>query len=149
MSSIKEILKKSPVFSSLVEDDIQKLEPLFEKREIHIGDILANAKDVAGHFFLLSRGSILLAMDKGKSVVLNTAGDFIGMELLSARGVYKTTVTVLENGSLFAISRQGFLDVVQEDSPAAAAIMAAWQGYLDKTASFAKNIEDESLLEHF
>lgn len=149
MSSIKEVLKKSPVFSSLEDGDIQKLEPLFEKREIHIEDILANAKDVASHFFLLSRGTILLAMDEGKSVVLNTPGDFIGMELLSARGVYKTTLTVLEKGSLFAIPRQDFLDVVQEDSPGAAAIMAAWQEYLDKTASFAKNIADLSLLEHF
>ena len=149
MGNIKEILNKSSVFSSLGEDDIQRMETLFEKREIHPGDIIANAEDAAQFFFLLNNGTILLAMDEGKSVVLNTLGDFIGPELLSAKGVYKTTLTVLEAGSVFVIPRQDFLAVIQEDSVAAATIMASWQEYLDKTASFAKNIEDIGLLEHF
>ncbi|WP_299979008.1 Crp/Fnr family transcriptional regulator [Desulfobacula sp.] len=149
MSNIKEILNKSSVFNSLGEDDIQRLEPLFEKREIHPGDIIAKAEDTAQFFFLLNKGTILLAMEEGRSVVLNTPGDFIGLELLSARGVYKTTMTVLENGSVFVVPRQDFLSVIQEDSSAAAVIMTSWQEYLDKTASFAKNIEDLSLPEHF
>ncbi|MBC2703738.1 Crp/Fnr family transcriptional regulator [Desulfobacula sp.] len=149
MSNIKEILNKSSIFSSLGEDDIQRLESLFEKREIHPGDIITNAKDVAQFFFLLNNGTVLLAMEEGRSVVLNTPGDFIGLELLSAGGIYKTTMTVLGNGSVFAVPRQDFLAVIQEDSEAAATIMVSWQEYLDKTASFAKNIEDINLLEHF
>jgi len=149
MSNIKEILKKSSVFNSLGENDIQRLETFFEKREIHPGDIIANAKDAAQFFFLLNNGTILLAMDEGKSVVLNTLGDFIGLELLSAKGIYITTLTVLEAGSVYAVSSQDFLAFIQEDSVAAAAIMASWQEYLDKTASFAKNIEDICLPYNF
>jgi len=149
MSNIKEVLKKSSVFSSLGEDDTKRLETLFEKWEIHPGDIIATAKDAAQFFFLLDKGTILLAMDEGKSVVLSTPGDFIGLELLSARGVYKTTLTVLENGSVFVIPRQDFLAVIQEDSVAATTIMTSWQEYLDKTALFVKNIEDIDLQEHF
>lgn len=149
MSNIKEILNKSSVFSSLEDTDIERLETLFEKRAIRSGDIIAKLKDAAQFFFLLDNGTVLLAMEEDKSVVLNTPGDFIGLELLSVKGMYKTTLTVLENGSVFVIPRQEFLAVIQEDSPAATAIMASWQEYLDKTASFAKNIEDISLPERY
>ena len=141
MSDIKEILNKSSIFSSLGEDDIQRLEPFFEKREIHPGDIIAKADDAAQFFFLLNNGTVLLAMEEGRSVVLNTPGDFIGLELLSAKGVYKTTLTVLEKGSVFAVPRQAFLAVIQENSEAAATIMASWQEYLDKTAPFVKIVK--------
>lgn len=149
MNNIKEVLNESSVFTSLGEEDIQRLGVLFEKRAITPGDILATAKDAAQYFFLLNNGTILLTMDEGKSVVLDTAGDFIGFELLSAKGVYRTTLTVLEAGSVFAVPNQDFLAFIQEDSVAAAAIMTAWQEYLDKTASFAKNIEDISLPYNF
>jgi CRP-like cAMP-binding protein len=149
MSDIKEILNKAIIFNSLEEDDIQSLATLFEKREIRAGDIIATAEDIAQFFFLLDNGIVLLAMEEGRSVVLDTPGDFIGLELLSAKGVYKTTLTVLEKGSVFAIPRQEFLDVIQEDSAAAAAIMTSWQEYLETTASFAKNIEDISLPERY
>jgi len=149
MSAIKEVLGKSPVFSSLGQDDIQRLEPLFEKWEIDPEDVLATADDAAQFFFILSSGTVLLAMEEGKSAVLNMPGDFIGLELLSDKGMYKTTVTVLEKGSVFAIPRQDFLSFIQEDSPAAAAIMTSWQEYLEAVASFAKNIEDISLPERY
>ena len=149
MSNIKEILKESSVFICLGEDERMSLAQLFEKREIQAGDILATAEDAAQYFFLLNNGTVLLAMDEGKSVVLNKAGDFIGFELLSAKGVYRTTLTVLESGSVFAVPTQDFLAFIQKESVAATAIMTAWQGYLDKTASFAKNIEDISLPYNF
>lgn len=149
MKDIKDILNTSSIFSSLEEEDIQRLEPFFEKREIHPGDILATAGEAAQFFFLLNTGIILLAMEKGRSVVLNNPGDFVGLELLSVRGVYKTTITVLERGSVFAIPRQDFLSFIQEDSIAAATIMISWQEYLDKTASFVKIIENPRLLYNF
>ena len=144
MSHIKELLNKSSLFNPLGQDDLQRIEPLFEKREIDPGDILAATGDAAQYFFILNNGTLLLDMDEGKSLVLNTAGDFIGLELLSIKGVYKTTLTVLEKGNVFVISRQDFLDIIQENSVAALTIMASWQKYLDKTAPFVKNIEDLS-----
>ena len=145
MSNLKEILNISPVFSSLEDADIENLKPLFDKREILPGEVLAEATNRAEYFFLLDEGTLLLALDEGKSVVLNSPGDFIGLELLSFSGVYKTTVSVLEKGSVFAVHRRNFLDSIRDDSPVAALIMASWQEYLDTTAPFAKNIEDLGL----
>ncbi len=149
MNDIKEILNKSKVFGSLDEGSTAILEGLFDKWETHPGDTLTNADDTAHTFFLLGKGTALLAMDEGKSVVLDAPGDFIGMELLSAKGVYKTTLSILEEGHVFTASRQDFLDIIQEDSEMAATIMSAWHEYLDVKAPFARNNEDTGLLQQF
>lgn len=145
MSDTEEMVKKSSVFKDLTQADIEQLISLFDKQEIHPGDILAAAGGMAQSFFLLGKGTVLLAMDEGKATVLNTPGDFIGMELVSVKGICKTTIHVVEKGTVFVIPRQAFLDVIQDDSPAARRIMTAWQAYLEQTAPFAKNIEDASL----
>lgn len=145
MSNINEILKISTVFESLDEDSLARLAGLFDSWEIHPGDTLTNAGDTAHTFFLLEKGTLLLAMDEGKSIVMNQPGDFAGLELLSAKGIYKTTLSVLEKGRVMAIPRQEFLDIIQEDSGAAAVIMEAWQEYIDAAAPFAKNSEDAGL----
>ena len=149
MRTIKEILNKSSVFSALGKEDIQQLEVLFEKWDIFPGDIPATAGDAAQFFFLLHDGTVLLALEDGKSIVLNVPGDFIGLELLSERGTYKTTLTVLEKGSLFVVPRQDFLAFIRENSAVAALILPAWQEYLEKTASFVEKTDDTSLLEYF
>lgn len=149
MGTIKDILNRSSVFGSLEEPDIERLTALFEERTIQPGETLATKGETAHYFFVLNCGTLLLDMDDGRAVVLNTPGDFIGMELLSARGAYKTTLTVLEKGGVSVISRRAFLEIIQEDSSAAAVIMAAWQDYLETTASFARNIEDTRLPDHF
>lgn len=141
MGSISDILHRSSVFNSLDKTDLQQISRLFERWELHTGDIIATAGETAQYFFLLEKGTLLLAMEAGKSIVRATAGDFIAMELLSHRGRYKTTVTALENGGVFKISRKDFLAFIQEDTPGAAAIMQAWQEFLDQAAAFAKDIE--------
>lgn len=140
MNGVTRVLKQSPVFLTIEEDEIENLKTIFDKWEIRPGDVLTTAGEPAQYFFLLESGTILLAMDEGKAVVLKTPGDFIGMELLSARGIYKTTLTVLEKGSVFVVPRQDFLEVIRADTPAAASVMSSWQDYLDQTAPFAKNV---------
>jgi len=142
MGSISDVLKKSIVFKSLEVTDLQGLIPLFERWELHTGDVITTAGETAQYFFIVERGTLLLAMDQGRSVVLSASGDFIAMELLSARGIYKATTTALENGVVFAVPRGAFLAFIQEDTPGAAAIMDAWQDYLDQRAGFVKIIED-------
>lgn len=149
MRDIKEILKKSKVFGLLDADSVKRLAGMFDQWTIHPGDILTNSGDTAHTFFLLGKGTVLLAMDEGKAIVLDTPGDFMGLELLSAKGKYKTSLSVLEEGSVFALSRQGFMELIREDSAMAETIMDAWQEYLDAKAPFAKNNEGPGLLQQF
>ena len=134
-----------PVFDGLAQVDLDKLQGLFEERHFSPGDLIATRGESAQAFFLLTQGSLLLDMAGGKSLVLDQAGDFLAMELLSARGIYTASLTGLEKGRLLAIPRTDFLDVIQQDSPAAEMIMARWQAFLDRTAPFAKILEDTDL----
>jgi len=93
MEQIKNILKKSSIFSMLEDADIEGLAPHFEKRIIHKGDVPAKSDDIAQHLFLLGKGMVLRSPPEEKSVALE---DLVAMELLSAKGIYKTTLTVLQ-----------------------------------------------------
>ena len=145
MSNFKDTIKGSAVFSSLEGQDVEKLLPLFEPRELHTGDVLTTEGDLAQHFFLLEKGTLLLAYEGGKAVVLDKCGDFAGMELLSAKGIYKATATVLEPGKAHAVSRESFLAFIQEDTPGASEVMESWQMVLDSIGEFVKNREEDNV----
>ncbi|MFH2060366.1 MAG: cyclic nucleotide-binding domain-containing protein [Pseudomonadota bacterium] len=149
MSTINEVLSSSLVFKSVEATDIEKMEMLFEKQDVAPGDIIATAGETAQKFFLLAKGTALLGMEDGKSVILNNNGDFIAMELLSAKGIYKTSVSILEKGQVYIINRDDFLKIIQEDSSAAKQIMESWQDYLNQTAPFVTKIDDQSRIDRF
>lgn len=147
MASISDVLKKSMVFSSLEPADQESLCPLFEKWDLHIGDVITTAGNIAQYFFILEKGTLLLEMEGGKAVVLDTPGDFLAMELLSLKNLYTTTTTVLEEGCVYAVAKEVFLGLIQEDTEAAETIMAAWQEFCDERAPFLRRIEDINIPE--
>ena len=142
MTTINEILNASPVFNALKSEENETIGTHFEKRYVLTGEIIATTREPAQNYFLLDTAAVLLGMNEGKSVVLNRAGDFIAMELLSVNGVYRTTVSVIENGCIYVIPRERFLDIIRSDSPEAEKIMDAWQNYLNQTAPFAVKIDN-------
>ncbi|WP_022667429.1 cyclic nucleotide-binding domain-containing protein [Desulfospira joergensenii] len=145
MSNLTDILRRSDVFKSLDDPDIERLSLLFDSRELHTGDVLTSEGDPAQYFFLLEKGTLLLAYEDEKAVVLKDCGDFAGMELLSAKGICKATATVLEPGRAHAVSREEFLAFIQEDTPGAASAMASWQEVLDGIGDFVKNREKDNV----
>lgn len=149
---LNEVLKQSFVFKSLRDDDIKKLETLFCKRQIQSGEILLQANETAQFFFLLAKGSVLISLPEDKALVLDNKGDFIGFELVSLKGVNKSTISVLEQGYVFAISRKNFLSFLQSDNSVAGLVMSLWQEYLEKTAPFVcivKNDQELNFLDSF
>ncbi|WDP92444.1 MAG: cyclic nucleotide-binding domain-containing protein [Desulfobacter sp.] len=142
METLDNVLNKSVVFSGLAAADADRIKSLFQKWELHTGDTLTCAGDQAQFFFLLEKGTLLLALEEDKGVVLDAPGDFAAMEILSREGRYVATITALERGTAWIIPRQDFLDFIQEDTPGAAAVMEGWQSFLDDRAPFAKQITD-------
>ncbi|MFK5954403.1 MAG: cyclic nucleotide-binding domain-containing protein [Desulfobacterium sp.] len=149
MSGELEILKKSTIFSSLEPADFKRLGLLLEKRDIQEGETLATKKEWATRFFILSSGTLLIAMDDGKAAVMDCPGDFIGMELLSSKGKYINTLIALENGEVFAIKRDDFIELIQEDSLLAETIMHHWNAFLEKNFSFVTQKEIPGIVYHY
>ena len=126
MESTINILKKSELFSNLAENDLVELGKVMETRTVQSGETLTSRGDTATFFFVLHKGTILVALQDGKSAVLKTTGDFIGLELLSSKGIYIATLTALTPCEIAVIPRDAFLEFIQEDSPAAETFMQSW-----------------------
>ncbi len=139
MSNLKEVLKRSPVFGCLDDNARDTMIPWFDQRTLCTADVLSSRGDPAQYFFLLEKGTLMLELDQGKAIVLDKCGDFAGMELMAAHGIYKATATALAPGRVYTVSRQHFYEFIQGVTPAAAAVMAAWQTVLEQTAGFARN----------
>jgi CRP-like cAMP-binding protein len=149
MSQELELLKKNSIFSSLEPADLKYLGSLMTPLDVHEGEILANKGEEAARFFVLASGTLLIAMDGGKALVMEHPGDFIGMELLSSKGKYTSTVTALEHGLVFAIQRTDFIALIQEDSPMAEQIMQQWRSFLEETAPFVEQAEATGFEYHY
>ncbi len=149
MSQELELLKKSTIFSSLEPADLKHLGSLMEPLDIHEGETLATKGEQAARVFILASGTLLVAMDGGKALVMEHPGDFIGMEILSSRGQYTSTVTALCQGRVFAIQRADFIALIQEDSPMAETIMHQWGLFLEETAPFVEQTEATGFEYHY
>ncbi|MFK5952850.1 MAG: cyclic nucleotide-binding domain-containing protein [Desulfobacterium sp.] len=130
------ILRKSELFRSMEEKDLDAMGQTLEKRTIQEGETLATQGDTATFFFVLRTGTLLIALNDGKSAVVNKTGDFIGLELLSSKGVYISTLTALTSCEIVVIPRDAFLGFIQNDSSAAATFMQAWSSYRSRTFPF-------------
>jgi len=145
MSQLDAVLEKSIVFGSLEPAGLDRLGQFSQKWPVNTGDILCTADNKAQFFFLLEKGCLLLAMEEGKAVVLDSPGDLAAMEMVSRNGECIATITVLEAGTVWALSREEFLLFIQEDTLAASVVMSGWQAFLDQKAPFSKTLTDIDL----
>jgi len=103
------------------------------------GDVLAHTGHSTQFFFLLEEGSLLVAMEEGRAVVLNSPGDFAGLSMVSLNGTNTATITVLEKGAVWVVPRRDFLDLTGHDTQVAATIMDGWQQFFTEKAPFCSN----------
>jgi len=139
MDSPAACLSESIIFKGLDPREIDTLVPLFSRWTVVPGEILAQADHCAQYFFLLEKGTLLVAMEGGRAVVLNRPGDFAGLSMVSLDGTNTATVTVLEKGVVWVVSCSQIFDLTGRDTPVAAAIMDGWQQFCRKRAPFCSN----------
>ena len=137
MVSDFEILKQSDIFTVIKNGELKKIYQIMEKRKVLEGEKLAMAGEKASFFFFLISGVLLLSMEKGKSVIIEKPGDFIGFQILSSKGVYRNSLISLAKGKVFAVNRKAFLEIVQADSYSALNITRAWHNYITRKIPFA------------
>jgi len=143
------ILKKSELFKSIEEKDLGAMGQVLEQRSVQEGEILATQGDTATFFFVLKTGTILVALNDGKSALVNTTGDFIGLELLSSKGIYISTLTALTPCEIVVIPRDTFLEFIQDNSSAAATFMQAWSSYRSRTFPFLTEQDTPNMDYHY
>ncbi|WP_321493425.1 cyclic nucleotide-binding domain-containing protein [uncultured Desulfobacter sp.] len=136
MDGLAACLSESIIFNGLDTQDSDTLLPLFSRWTVMPGEILARTGHLAQYFFLLEKGTLLVAMAEGRAVVLNSPGDFAGLSMVSLGGKNTATITVLEKGAVWVVPCRDILDMTGRDTPAAAIVMDGWQQFLAEKAPF-------------
>ena len=139
MDSSAACLSKSITFNGLDAQDIEGLLPLFSRWAVMPGDVLAQAGHSAQFFFLLEQGTLLVAMEEGRAVVLNRPGDFAGLSMVSLNATNTATITVLEKGVVWVVPCRDILDLTGHDTQVAATIMNGWRQFFAEKAPFCSN----------
>ena len=139
MDSSAACLSQSTIFNGLDAQDIEGLVPLFTRWVVVPGDVLAQAGHSAQFFFLLEEGTLLVAMEEGRAVVLNRPGDFAGLSMVSLNGTNTATITVLEKGAVWVVPCRDILDMTSHETQAATTIMDGWHQFFAEKAPFCSN----------
>ncbi|MCG8530739.1 MAG: cyclic nucleotide-binding domain-containing protein [Desulfovibrionales bacterium] len=145
MLNLKESLKCSAVFGSIGEKDLDEIVPFFEARHLTPGEMLMTLGSPAKYFYLLGEGSLLLSTKEGKALILSSPGDFVAMDMVSEQGLYTGSLTALEDGVAFVISRDDFSQWIRKKDDLATGILDAWTLFLGRVAPF---VEHKGALEH-
>lgn len=95
MDSSAACLSESIIFKGLDPQDIDSLVPLFSRWSVMSGEVLARTGHGAQFFFLLEEGALLVAMEEGRAVILNTPGDFAGLSMVSCSGINSAKTGVI------------------------------------------------------
>jgi CRP-like cAMP-binding protein len=107
-----ELLKRTPLFESLSDNDIEELAQSTRIQDYKAGQIIVIEGRVGAAFFILASGSVEVIKRRGQSdeVVLATleAGDFFG-ELATMRHVPRSaSVRALQDSTCLVIRRADF-----------------------------------------
>ncbi|SLM27966.1 putative cAMP-dependent protein kinase, regulatory subunit [Desulfamplus magnetovallimortis] len=138
-----DILRQCILFQNSSDSDIKNIATMMNPCHVQEGESLALKGNKATSFFILVSGMMLLELDGGKSIVMAKPGDFAGLDILSSKGTYCSSLTALKNGEVLTIKRGDFLDLIQEDSSNAEQIMQSWSEHISNELPFLEVPEDD------
>ena len=112
-----EILKKIPLFSSLEDADLLRLESSLIRRQYTKGQLIFKRGDQGGTLYVIRKGSIKVFIPspqgKGLNLALLSTGDILG-ELSFIDGKTRSaTAEALEKTELLCLLREDFLTLLR------------------------------------
>lgn len=112
---LRNLLKKVSYFQNCSEIELKKLIEIGYRKRLQAGDILYREGDPGDIFYIILSGSVEYYVEKlEQAPTVLTPGEFIG-ELSLMLGLRRTvTVRAREETILFAINKEGFFTLLQE-----------------------------------
>ncbi len=88
-----------------------------EKLSLNEGNIIFNAGDSAGHFYVLLKGQVQLSLGNTGPVVYQARqpGEIIGWSCLIGRDTYSASAECTESTNLLRFDRQSFLKILTKN----------------------------------
>jgi hypothetical protein len=99
------------LFKFLSDDELGQLLPLFNPISLEEGEVLYRAGFPGRNFFLVVSGKVLIEDENQNGIIINPRGHF-GDKELHREGVRKETATSLEDTTLLAVNKRGFIAIL-------------------------------------
>ncbi|MCK5287115.1 MAG: Crp/Fnr family transcriptional regulator [Thermodesulfovibrionia bacterium] len=117
---IVETLKKSDIFSTLKEEELKKISPLFDKREFTKDEYIFFEGDPSDWLYIASQNRVKIVKHTlaGKNIILEikSPGEIFCCAAVLDKRPYPESAQVMESASVIRISRRN-LDKIMEEYP--------------------------------
>ncbi len=111
-------LKKSEIFSSLKDEELEKIGALFESIKYKNNETIFIEGDPSDKFYLVAEGSVKILKHSmmGKDIILEviSPGDIFGGVAVLDKKPFPATAQAMEQTTVIRISRQNLLRIMEE-----------------------------------
>ncbi len=115
---IVETLKKSEIFSSLKDEELNKTSMFFEKITFKNDEIIFVEGDPSDKFYIVAEGNVKILKHSlaGKDIILEimSTGDVFGGVAVLDKKPYPASAQAMESTTVIRISRQNLLKIMEE-----------------------------------
>ena len=111
--AVRDLLKSIPYFSQCSAVELRKLVEIGHRRRLDVDETLFNVGDPGDAFYIILSGAVSYHLEGYDEPTVLTSGQFLG-EFSLMLGVPRTvTIKAIEDTTVFAISPQGFKQILQ------------------------------------
>ncbi|MCF8062172.1 MAG: Crp/Fnr family transcriptional regulator [Deltaproteobacteria bacterium] len=153
------LIRTIPLFSTLKESDLRRLESRLVRRRYAGGEVLFHMGDEGGNLYIIQRGRVKVTIPsvEGEEVILAilSAGEILGEISLIDGKPRSATVQAMKDTEVLCLFREDFLEVLQErfdvvlgileilaDRLRHTDVLLAESRFMDITARLAKKLLD-------
>jgi CRP-like cAMP-binding protein len=112
------MIQSIPLFRTLKETDLRRLERRLVRRRYGRGEVLFHMGDEGGNLYIIQSGRVKVTIPsvEGEEVILTilSAGEILGEISLIDGKPRSATVQAMKDTEVFCLYREDFLDVLQE-----------------------------------
>jgi CRP/FNR family transcriptional regulator, cyclic AMP receptor protein len=116
--STTRLLRKIPIFSTLEEKDLDRLESRLVRRGFPKGQILFHMGDEGGNLYIIERGRVKITIPSadGEEIILAllASGEILGEISLIDGKPRSATVQAMKDTDVLCLFREDFLEVLRE-----------------------------------
>lgn len=143
-----QLLKKIPLFESIIDDDLRSLAQRFVVRKHPKNSIIINEGDETNSLYIILNGKVrvFLSDENGKEVILNVQGDgeYFGEISLFDDGKRSASVLTLEPSKFAVLDKQEFISCLSTNPEMALTII---KGLTHRLRALSENVRNLALMD--
>lgn len=140
----KDYLRRTPIFSTLSDDEMDKIIPLVVKRKLRKNTVIFHENDPASAFYLVKTGRIKIyrVSRDGREQVLYLLGDgqIFGDVPTFDGGPYPATAATMTDSEIYLINREDFNNLIRRNPEIALKIIQALGGRLRQALDLIRDL---------